>query len=125
MRNELWSGWPILRNELHGGRRGLAALLLQTEQGSQSFVEGAFVGGSIAEKEGEALFVDSAVGSEALVLKANGALAQPVGLGQVVHEKLFGGVGGLVLLVKCFAERCESGGIFAGDEQGAGGEAVL
>src|SRR6185437_13604639 len=37
LRNELWSGWPILRNELHGGRRGLAALLLQAEQGSQSF----------------------------------------------------------------------------------------
>ncbi len=70
---------------------GLAALLLQAEEGVQGLVEGAFVGGAVAEEEGEALFVDcdfvvAAGGGEAFVLEANGALLEPIGLGELVDE---------------------------------------
>jgi hypothetical protein len=108
-----------------GGSGGFAALLLQTQQGGESFVEGAFVGGSVTEEEGQTFFIDTAIGGEAVILEAEGTLAQPVGLGQVVHEQLFGSVGGLVFAAQRFAESFESGGIFAMDEQSAGGEAVL
>ncbi len=91
-----------LRNEAIFGRAPyLPAILFEPQQRVQGLVKGAFVRGAVAEEEGEAFFVDAAgnisvFGGEAFVLKADGALQEPVGLGELVDEQLFGRVSGLV-----------------------------
>ena len=121
----------FLRNEL--ARRGefrLLAIPFQAKKGVQSLVEGAFVRGAVADEQGEALFVDGnfiveAGEGEAVILKAEGALEEPIGLGELVDEDLFGGIGGLVFAEQGSAEGFEGGGVLAGDEGDGGGEAVL
>src|SRR5579875_2690145 len=90
----------VLRNEARDvGRcaagRG-AAIFLEAQEGVEGFVEGALVGGVVAEEEGEAFFVYLAVG-EAVVLEAEGALGEPIGLRYLLDQQLFGRVGGLVV----------------------------
>jgi hypothetical protein len=87
-------------------------------------MEGALVGGLIAQKQGQAFGV-YAFAREALVLEAKGALGKPVGLGHLFYKDVFGRVGGLVLVEEGGLEGRERGGIFAGDEEDAAGEAVF
>ncbi|MBV9304459.1 MAG: hypothetical protein JOY62_06245 [Acidobacteriaceae bacterium] len=71
-----------------------------------------------------ALVIEAAF-SETFVLKANGALGEPPGLGHFVNQKLFGLSGGRVLFEEGVLERVEIGGVFARDDQSAAGETML
>lgn len=86
-------------------------------------MEGAFVSSVLAEKEREKFFVD-AVHRDAVDLEAEGALAEPKGLGHFVDEHFFGGAGGLVLGQQGLAKGFERGGILARDDERAGSESI-
>ena len=88
-------------------------LFLQPHQRVQGFVESALVSGLVAEKQREAFLIDT-FRVETVVLKAEGALCQPPGLGDLVNQQLFGWISGLMLGEQGGKERFESGGIFAG-----------
>lgn len=81
------------------------------------------MGGPIAQEEAETLFIDGGhadgIRQETFVLQADGALGQPPGLGHVMDEHLFGGVGGLVLGEKGFEEGPERGRVFASNHERA------
>ena len=76
----------LLRNEATGAA---AMFLLKAAQFVERFIEGALVGGLVAEEEGEPFFIDSSI-REAGVLQAEGALFEPVGLGHLADQELFG-----------------------------------
>ena len=80
--------------------------------------------GLIAEEKGEPLFV-YALRCEAVVLQADSPLFKPVGLGHLADEELFRGIGGLVVIEQVLEQRLESVGIFAGDDEQAGGESMF
>ncbi len=61
---------------------------------------------------------------EGFALEADGAEAEPVADGHLFDEDLFGLGGGLVIGDEGVEEGFELLGVFAGDEGGAGGEAV-
>jgi hypothetical protein len=87
-------------------------------------MEGALVGGLVAQKKRQAFGVH-AFAREALVLEAKGALGEPLGLDHLFYKDVFGRVGGLVLVEESGLEGGERGGIFARDEEDAAGEAVF
>src|SRR6185312_15142766 len=66
----IWLMNRLLRNELGSG---FAARGGQFHERIQSFVEGAFVGGLIAQEKGELLGIDTGFG-KGLVLQPDGAL---------------------------------------------------
>ncbi len=87
-------------------------------------MESAFVGGPVAQEEGQLLAIDLVAG-EAGVLEAGGAIHEPVGLGHFVNKELFGGVGGRVVGGEIGEQGVEGGRVFAGNDDCAGSEAVL
>lgn len=74
-------------------------------------MEGAFVGGVVAQKQSQAFLVDAG-GREALALQTEGALHEPVCLGYFVDEEFFGRVGRLVVIEQVLEQRFEGGGVF-------------
>lgn len=111
----------LVRNEATGG---VATLLLKTAQLVERFVEGALVGGLVAEEEGEPLFVNAGRG-EAVTLEADGALFEPVGLGELVDEEVFGRAGGLMIFDEGLQKSFEFCRVFTGNDERAGCEAVF
>lgn len=59
-------------------------------------MKGTLVSGLVAQKQGQPFLVN-ALSGEALVLKTEGALGEPVGLSDFLNQEVFGGVGRLVL----------------------------
>ena len=80
-------------------------------------MEGSLVGGLVAEVEGEAFVVDRAVGGEALALEEQGAIAQPVMLGETFDQQHFGGAEGEVLADELALQRDVFGGVFPWQEE--------
>jgi hypothetical protein len=87
-------------------------------------MEGAFVGSLVADEESQRFSIHAIFG-EAIILEAQGALGEPVRLGHLVDEHLFGGVGGLMIGEKGVKERFEIGAVLAGDDHFAGCQAVF
>lgn len=71
--------------------------LLELRKFGEAFVERAVVGGLIAQEEAE-LF--GRVGADGRVLQYQGALREPIVLGQTGYQDFFGGGGGLVLVAQ-------------------------
>ena len=82
------------------------------------------MGGVVAQKQSQAFLVD-AIRREAVVLERERSLHEPVGLGHFADEQFFGRVGGLVVIEQVLEQRFEGGGIFAGDDELAGGESMF
>lgn len=97
-----------------------ALRFLELDKCVQSFIEGALMRGLVAKVEGQLLFVDCGCG-EALVLEANGALGEPMGLGHPGDEEFFGGGRGVVFVKQVMQERFKGGAILAGNDELAGG----
>ena len=87
-------------------------------------MEGALVSCVIAQKQRQTFFVDTA-GGKAVVLKAKGALGEPPGLGHLVNEQFFGGMGGLVFFEQVLNKRFEGSRILAWHHELAGGQSVF
>jgi len=90
------------------------------------FVEGPFGGGLIANEEPEVDggHADYEVALYLAVQEAGGAQIDPVMVGHLFDQDLFGRGSGLVLGDEIIEQQVELGGIFAFHEAGAGGEAV-
>ena len=82
-----------MRNEPSGGSEGI---FLHLTQGVERLVKASLVSCLVAQEESELLLVN-AVGGEAIVLEADSALGEPVGLGHLFYKEVFGASGGLVL----------------------------
>ena len=102
-------------------RIGFAAFGADFYERVQGFVESALMSGLIAQEESEFGDINPRFG-EGLVLKADGALREPPGLGHLLHQERFCFGSGGVLGREIGEERLEAGGIFAWDDDAAGGE---
>src|SRR6266480_4930622 len=82
-------------------------------------MEGSFVAGAIAEKEGEALFIYVTFFVEALGLKKLGAAAQPLVLCHAFDERIFGAGHGAVLVAEIHQQNVSAGFEYVHGETGA------
>ena len=79
-------------------------------------MEGALVGGFIAQVESEAFVIDGAVVQETESLQKRGAVAQPVVLGHALDQDEFGTVFRAVFIFEIHDELVEFYGAFPGEE---------
>ena len=86
-------------------------------------VIGAFVGGLIAEVEGEGVVIECG-GFEQPVLEMDGSVHEPVMFGDGLDEAGFGGCFGFVFGGEGIEEALEFGGVFPGEKSKGTGEAV-
>jgi hypothetical protein len=94
-------------------------------QGSEGAHERALVAVLIAHHEVEELRIDRGGVEESPLLEADGAVFEPMELGEVVHEGGFGHAGGLEVGFESVDEGFESFVFLAVDENLVGGEAVF
>jgi hypothetical protein len=87
-------------------------------------MEGPLVSRLIAQEQGEPFLV-YAFRRETLVLKADGALREPIGLSDFLDQNLFGSSSWPVLVHESGYQGSESRRIFAGDDELSGSEPML
>lgn len=85
-------------------------------------MEGAVIGGLVAQEEGKLIEI---VRGKGIHLQAKRAVGKPVVFGHVMHQQFFGGVGGRVIGNQRLMESGKFGGVFVGQEKGAGSETVF
>ncbi len=118
------NGW-LRGNEPGGGRlfvRLRNELFAHGLEGGEGLVEGAVVGVLVAQEQVNLM---KFLANEGESLEADGAVHEPMVLGHVGDEELFDGGGGAKVCLEGEVKGFEDGGIFIGDEEDAGGEAVF